>query len=471
MANPVFSKNLRTLTQLPELSVTNIQTLSKGYIELSYPVNADNIDDSTYKYNSYKLNGTTLATVLQSDIFDALRDNNGWVDTFNFSETRDQLCALYYGDQIFTDSAGDFKLKGHHTFIEPPEVLTTISSFTSDVKHRLVNVNSLNLYSRDNSPMFMNKHVGYLTTHHNLENNSTENSTLAPQTDSEKHNVYIFQVVNYTSDSWIAPQSGMFTCYGWLDEYSAALRPDDNATRWVALEINVNADPTKKAEWKILQLQPFVSSEKCSYVGFTFPVKQGAELRIETGFKVGTNSRLYQGVQGSLTNHIANAFVGGVYNAGNEIYDSNTGMENIFYKAQHTLTVDAIDVQSNNYTLEEVAVTVNEMLNQINQQTASLNKYTGKLDDAVNAAEELDALDTRITGNVSTLQSLSSTINKLQTKISDIESQLAGITFDESGSSGGGSSSSPNLSEVTSPYSLAELGEKVNTIIDWINNQ
>lgn len=439
MANSVFSKNLRTLTQLPELSVGNIQSLAKGYIELSYPVNSEDINETNYKYNSYKLNGTTLADVLQSDIFNSLGENNGWIDEFNFSETREQLSALYYGDDKFGTRADEFKLRGHHWFTEPPEVGTTLTEFTADVKHRLVNVNSLNLYCRDNSPLFVNKYMDYLTTHHNLENNKTENSTIAPQADSEKHNVYIFQVINYTSESWIAPQSGIFTCYGWLDEYSSSLRPDDNATRWVALEINVNDDPTKKAEWKILQLQPFISSERCSYVGFTFPVKRGAELRIETGFKVGTNSRLYQGVQGSLTNHIANAFVGGVYNAGNEVFNSNAGLDNIVNGEYGKLQTQLINIQQNSYTLETVAKTVNSLLNEINGNNPDLDGAGG------------GDLQTQLTTLTSRLDTLNAQLNELKAQINN------GSTAD--------------LSEIETPYSLADLGEKVNTIIDWINNR
>jgi hypothetical protein len=87
-----------------------------------------------------------------------------------------------------------------------------------------------------------------------------------------------------------------------------------NANRWVALEglFDTGIDD-REPEWHIVQLQPMIPNEFCSYISFSLPVSKDMKLRITTGFKVGTNSDKYQSAPGSLTNHIANAFVGGIY--------------------------------------------------------------------------------------------------------------------------------------------------------------
>lgn len=103
--------------------------------------------------------------------------------------------------------------------------------------------------------------------------------------------------------------SGMFTCFGWLDEPENNRR--NNATRWVAIEGNIKVGDS--SEWRILQLQPFIGNNFCSYVGFNFPVKQGLKLRVSTGFLVGTNSNKYYNTDGSLTLNSPNTFIGAIY--------------------------------------------------------------------------------------------------------------------------------------------------------------
>lgn len=417
MSNSVFTKNLRTTSQLPELA-GQLATLKPAYFEVSYPINATD-SASAYKYNSYKIGGSTLASILQQDIFTSLTENNAWTSAFNFTDIHNRMAALYGGSDQFPDA--DYRMRGEHYFYKAPEVAELITEFTYGSKDKLLNVNSLNAYSKDNSPLFVNKFMSYLTTQHNLENNTVVSSDQPPASDAEKHNVFIFQVVNYTSESWIAPQSGIFTCYGWLDEYSVATRADDNATRWVALEINMSKDSDKPAEWKILQLQPFISSAKCSYVGFTFPVKAGAELRIETGFKVGKNSRLYQGVQGSLTNHIANAFVGGIYNAGNSIFDSNTeGIPGNPFTSGAELSLSGIS-SNETYTLDDVKDKLNDVISEINSAAKASNDAANKFTDAFNKVQKFDEVRTDIANNTTAIEKLTGLVASLSEQVNALK--------------------------------------------------
>lgn len=417
MSNSVFTKNLRTTSQLPELS-GQLATLKPAYFEVSYPINVTD-SNSAYKYNSYKIGGSTLASILQQDIFTSLTENNAWTSAFNFTDIHNRMAALYGGSDQFPNA--DYRMRGEHYFYKAPEVAELITEFTYGSKDKLVNVNSLNAYSKDNSPLFVNKFMSYLTTQHNLENNTVVSSDQPPASDAEKHNVYIFQVVNYTSESWIAPQSGIFTCYGWLDEYSVATRADDNATRWVALEINMSKDSDTPAEWKILQLQPFISSAKCSYVGFTFPVKAGAELRIETGFKVGKNSRLYQGVQGSLTNHIANAFVGGIYSAGNSIFDSNTaGIPGNPFTSGTELSLSGIS-SNETYTLEDVKDKLNYVISEINSAAKVTNGTANKFTEAFNKVQKFDEVRTDIANNTTAIEKLAGLVASLSEQVNALK--------------------------------------------------
>lgn len=171
--------------------------------------------------------------------------------------------------------------------------------------------------------------VGFSTVYNNLENDnivlsvdgSRDYSEGAPATDADKHNRYIFKVSQHESNEYTCRYSGWFTCYGWLSEresYTAAsvgnkgIGRQDNSKRWAALEGKVKTGNSSE-NWRILQVQPVAAGNYCNYVSFSLPVKTGLVLRIVTGFDVGDNSGKWSNVPGSLTNHIPNAFVGGIY--------------------------------------------------------------------------------------------------------------------------------------------------------------
>lgn len=156
----------------------------------------------------------------------------------------------------------------------------------------------MKIFTEENSPLFIGADAvtdGKLTT------------------SKEYNTAYRMIVQGRVSNEIICQTSGVFTCFGWLDEPENKRK--NNATRWVSLEGNITTGDSN--EWRILQLQPFIGNNFCSYVGFTFPVKRGLKLRISTGFVVGTNSNKYYNVEGSLTLNSPNTFVGSIYGAEN----------------------------------------------------------------------------------------------------------------------------------------------------------
>lgn len=236
---------------------------------------------------------------------------------FKFTTMYNQLKALYSGNN-FNNTASKYTMYGAHRFVDPPDIDTIRTDFSNIklIENETVNVGSLAHYADSHSPMFIGTDSNYKTKYRDLEDNVTkEDSGIenAFSVDSERCNIYIFRVKNKVSNKWTAPVSGVFTCYGWLDQKNATADGiNANYNCWVVLEALLK-DSKGSERWVILQLQPFNKNAFCSYVGFCVGVAEGTVLRIRTGFVVGTNSGKYQTFQGSISNHIANAFVGGIF--------------------------------------------------------------------------------------------------------------------------------------------------------------
>ena len=298
----------------------------------------------------------------------------------NFSLIQDSLYNLYYRTCTIYD--------GIKKFAKRPEITDSrLSSFTDAVKDKVVDIKTLSAYNNETALNLINGNFDFATYYFNPEAEqdiqlSTENLVWKHITKDGKdvyypdnmragtlrngvvggnisfgmseddikdnhYNEWIFRIPNNSrqSNNWVAPASGMFTCFGWLDEKDGSYA--SNALRWVALE----AYNEEKDEWHILQLQPFSPNEFCSYVGFSFPVRAGLMLRIKTGFTVGTNSDKYHSLVGSMSNHIANAFIGGVYtlDANQQTMYQFNYYENLLsaWKRQTPTVRDALDIICN----------------------------------------------------------------------------------------------------------------------------
>ena len=286
--------NFRTISQLPQFIPSDSNQLGDGsLLEVSKQLSSD--PESPIRYQSYKITISDFSNDIVNRVQNKLSSENS-----EFGSSFWKMWRWLTGMVV----SGETILSGNSTFENAPKSNEIISSYNNP-DFRLVNVESMRIFSSENSPLFIGDSSQFSTSYFNVENNLTLSSNEAPSVNGEKHNEYLFRINRTTSNEWAATDSGMFTCYGWVDEETEG--EPDNARRWIALEGLIGG------EWRILQLQPFIHNLFCSYVSFSFPVSKGFRLRLRTGFRVGTNSNKYQSMQGSLTNHIANAFVGGVY--------------------------------------------------------------------------------------------------------------------------------------------------------------
>lgn len=293
--------NFRTITQLPQIDVNN-PLHDNDMFEVSRALTSDG--NGITRYQSFCISKSVFANDIRDSAISTIVDTN-----HPFGRDWNKIKTTVFG---MANDGGEIALSGNINFVHTPTTNESpLDSFDEDYDNKLVDLHSLKNFSFANSPLFMANGNSYFTTEYfNVENNLTLSNNNAPSVNGEKHNEYLFRINNTTSNIWKTTDSGIFTCYGWIDQETQGT--PDNSNKWVALEGRLSNGGN---EWNILQLQPFVPNLYCSYVGFTFPVGKGLELRIRTGFRVGTNSNKYQSYQGSLTNHIANAFIGGIYRA------------------------------------------------------------------------------------------------------------------------------------------------------------
>ena len=279
------------------------------------------------------VNGSALPGVLKT-----LELRNKLQKDIDLSVMHDELSAIVGND---TERAGEedgiLRLAGNVMATkddvfkigsEPDEVRPNINcdNFKETSATVVPNARAVYEFTKESLPILIAPKSGFDTLYiseagHTAEYHDPEN---AIKKETVPHDAYIFTINNSSTQSneWEAPASGWFTCFGWLSEFATGSVA--NYQRWVALEGNLNGnmpvDPAtgeRPPNWCILQLQPFIPNTYISYVGFGVPVKKGLMLRIKTGFAVGASSGNYAmsnlNTRSSLANHIANAFVGGVY--------------------------------------------------------------------------------------------------------------------------------------------------------------
>lgn len=345
--------NFRTISQLPPFTPSPDNVLGdSSLMEISreIPRNA-NIQDDPVRYQSYSIQVGVLEDIIKNKVLDTLSGN---------SEFGDEHYLMWRWLQKIVannPTSSDFTISGDHLhFLHVPMISGEINNFNFKPDERAVNVDTMRNFMVMNSPLFIGEESRFSTSYFNVENNLTLSSDEALMVNGEKHNSYLFQIIRSTSNVWTTTDSGIFTCFGWVDEEVEG--NIDNSQRWIALEgkLGTAGDDT---DWKILQLQPFIHNLFCSYVSFTFPVSKGLDLRIRTGFRVGSNSNKYQSTQGSLTNHIANAFIGGIYKNKDFYNDGSTtggGFSN---------TITDINNLGKDAALQDVIDKVNEVINSL----------------------------------------------------------------------------------------------------------
>ena len=325
-ANQQFT-NIKTISQLPTLDKDGTNGIGKqDLIEVSHATQLIVDGVAGFKvYNSRAITVETLNEYVVDQFIEIMHrdyefpkqtidgkttdaDNISKSDIYNFKSSR-LVYSTFLEDKEKNLSCDCNGLVRFNTNPRINESLV-LENFSSKYEEYVMNLKNTQLLLNNASPFFIDGQSNFSSEYKNVENNLREEETQAPGTEDEKHNRYVFRMTNYRSNEWTATHSGIFSCWGWVDMHTDS-HPGNNCEAWIALEGKLND------KWCVLQVQPFnkYNGELISYVGFTFPVSKGLKLRLTSGFRVGTNSGKYQQENGSLANHIANCFVGGVYYA------------------------------------------------------------------------------------------------------------------------------------------------------------
>ena len=318
---------IRTLSQLPQISSNGLNDVD--LFEVSVPVSAkieigEEDNQIIWKYASRAIKKQELTNRLIKDIKLNLSAENGFTDKFDFTSLCSTVSSIGYGD---------FSFIGQKNFEKNPTIdnspLSSYDSENENLDKYSVNYETLRKFNNVNSSPAIGPKFGFVTTLSGKRADTEETERTVQLFITNENNIptklpsfvfdqnvkhvaqneFIFKIPygERESGEWIAPVTGMFTCYGWLDEINTPSQ--SNETRWVAL---MGYEEIVQ-KWTILQVQPFIKNNYLSYVGFTFPVKRGMHLKIMTGFAVGNNSDKYFASNSSIANHQANAFLGGIY--------------------------------------------------------------------------------------------------------------------------------------------------------------
>lgn len=318
--------NLKTISQLPE---TTEPLNNRSYFGVSVPeaASAVNVGAVSAIYASKKISKKALAEDMVREVSSYYERNNG---------IRAGLSVGGLYDDFYRFATSEFIVSGSTTFENAPKILETLDygkyDDDSEIK-KAVNLETLKQYSNVAVSPAIGENFGFVTFlssmdpnnqsayynlyridsdgHEQLTTNGFYNWGLTPDIKNVSENQFVFHIEPQKKESneWTAPATGIFTCYGWLDEIQTEKM--SNESRWVALMGLKHFEDGDR--WVILQLQPFVPNNFLSYVGFTFPVQAGMRLKIRTGFTTGSNSDKYFRASSSIANQVVNGFLGGVY--------------------------------------------------------------------------------------------------------------------------------------------------------------
>lgn len=303
--------------------------------EILYTIYSGTEEDHAYGISDVdtSLNEISVGTKFSGGVFPGvlktLELRNKLTRDIDITSMRDQLCAMAGSDhpQIYNNN---LHLSGHVT-ARIPTTFRILNRDTANIEPGtfngvfgdvVPNARAVFNFTRDGLPILFSPTSDFKTRYVSDENKtgqlfSGQENMIRKET--VPHDAYLFKIQNSgtVSNIWTTPYAGWFTCFGWLSEIAAG--QSANYQRWVVLEGNINGktDSSGDPNWCILQLQPFNASVHISYVGFGVPVTAGLQLRVRTGFAVGSSSGNYAmsntGTRSSMANHVANAFVGGIY--------------------------------------------------------------------------------------------------------------------------------------------------------------
>ncbi len=408
-----MSASIRTLSQLPKIS--SEQLTKNALFEVSQPVEIEipSSNDKIIKYASKSITKDDLSKKIISDVRSDLTDKNGLTDDLNFTDLNNSISNIANKDFVFD---------GNKTFLKTPKInndfITDYSNQDESLNEYSVNFNTLKKYSTINNSPLIGPKFGFITELYGIQ---SDNDTITNrklnlfkindnnEATNEKSFLFDLNVKNIAqteyvfrinqnereSNTWTAPASGIFTCYGWIDEMNN--QSQSNESRWVALL----GKQTDLGEWAILQVQPFIKNNYLSYVSFTFPVKVGMELKVVTGFSVGSNSDKYFATTTGLANHLANSFLGGVYTGLST--DNGQGYNYNFTNIDtNYVSQDELNDYSKKETVDQISSITDKLTTDI-EQISNLLESNGTQNDKVDHSKFTKFIDS---------QNYSNTINK-----------------------------------------------------------
>ena len=309
--------------------------------EILYGIYAGSFEDNAHGVSAFSdLNESTVGQQFSGGTFPGvlkvLELRNKLARMTDLSVMHDQLSSIVGNDteRAQNNGTGTLNISGDVTAVkfntlkicsDPLSANLSSTDFNGNRANVVPNARSVYNFTREGLPIFLSPYSDFETLYKSESGTRTPYSGRpnAIRKETVPHDAYIFKIENSgtRSNTWVTPSSGWFTCFGWLSEISTGQA--SNYQRWVAIEGNLNgSDVTDNEEdeeqnWCILQLQPFYPNPYIGYVGFGIPVSKGLRLRIRTGFAVGSSSGNYAmsntETRASMANHIANAFVGGIY--------------------------------------------------------------------------------------------------------------------------------------------------------------
>ena len=388
-----MASSIRTLSQLP--SAVSSAITNDSYFEASVPVSisvdlSGNTIVPVLRYASRKISKKDLAAVFEDEIRENLKNDTG-ISSQDFGTMYED-----YSKMI----SGDFTFDGTKTFLKNPIIAKdeiTEGDFSSISTNYSVSLSALRRYVNVNASPTIGPHFGFVTqltsntdqeqnvyslfrvdtANHRIENGpSYVFSPSIAKNISENEFVFKINPEERESNVWTSPASGIFTCYGWLDEINSSKASNEN--RWVAL-LGWQED---LRVWTTLQVQPFIPNNYISYVGFTFPVHKGMKLKIQTGFSVGSNSDKYFRSSSSLTNHLANAFLGGIYTGLSVDFD-NLPTGNYTLCTEPWIYALCADLQNYKKHEESCDISTNNRIDELEERLAT-NEQVRALSDAIN---------------------------------------------------------------------------------------
>ena len=318
---------VRTITQLPEVSLGELKNSDNSLMEVSY---SDSHGYSSRKakignFKEYIVSNLSTELVNDYDLKDSKGDNISLSGLYDYSHKIVDQDGYFVGPKeirsgcAWTQVDIRSEIKNHPSkyadnidYILPN--IGYVRQMINDEQKIYISTDDTKILNNNNNP-FINDQPSYT---------AYENSGIGDPT-GQKH-LYFWKIdhnqkdsstMYYDEMSWARPEyvsiadTGNLVVWGWLADQGEV----DPEFAWVGLygqlRYSQDSDTSKdtpsstntQIPWFPIQIKPWIRGENAStmqYVGFNVPVKKGLRLKIKTGFPVNGNVGGAKNSPGSL---------------------------------------------------------------------------------------------------------------------------------------------------------------------------